>query len=502
MKLRQLRRRHPEYDGETIQTYGDLFRGGRDFHKNVKRYLLQNDVEPQTVYDKRCKASHYLNYCGPIGGYFASLLFSSPMTYISDPVEADQWWAEWKEDVDQLGTDLDSFFHRQFVEALVKKHTFWRVDFPKALGDEPNKAAWQESGAGEAVIVDVPTENIINWRKVEDRYLWLMEYSKLEELIRPGDDEPTTTETWTLWNADGPNQRWRAVYTKANRPKDDDIIPEVDAPKTMLAGIPFVELCMPPELWLMNLLADGQLEHFRQRCALSWSIQRTCYAMPVFTLKDKRKPPANGIGYYIMLGEGETLTYAAPPSAPYDTIQAYNQTLKDELHRVAQQMARGVENNAAAVGRSGMSKQADEHGTEVVLKAFGRLVREAVERTMNLIAEGRGGDVKWSISGMDAYRLADAKTIADTALVSDAIKVPSPTYRREMMKRVAYSQLPDLDQETKQAIAEEIEAGVNAEDLYPEPPPMVPIPPDEEDENQPPNEGEAPAKGKPQGNDK
>ena len=186
--------------------------------------------------------------------------------------------------------------------------------------------------------------------------------------------------------------------------------------------------------------------------------------------------PAQGAGYYLKMGVDEKVDYAAPPSAPFDTIQQYTQQLKDELHRVAQQMARGVENNAAAVGRSGQSKQSDEHGTEVVLKAYGRIVREAVERTMNLIAEGRGMSEKWSIGGMDAYRLADAKTIADTALVSDAIRVPSTTYRKEMLKRVAYSQLPDLDQCTKQLIADEIDEGVNAEDMMPEPPAMPMIP--------------------------
>ena len=53
--------------------------------------------------------------------------------------------------------------------------------------------------------------------------------------------------------------------------------------------------------------------------------------------------------------------------------------LKDEIYRVAQQMALGVENNAASVGRSAESKEVDSSSTETCLKAYASPVREAAE---------------------------------------------------------------------------------------------------------------------------
>ena len=43
-------------------------------------YLLQNDLEPPEVFKRRCKSAHYLNYCGPIAGYFAARLLESRPT--------------------------------------------------------------------------------------------------------------------------------------------------------------------------------------------------------------------------------------------------------------------------------------------------------------------------------------------------------------------------------------------------------------------------------------
>lgn len=489
MKLKHVERKHPDYNGETLQAYSDLFAGGSDFHKNISNYLLKNDVEAEAAYRRRCKSAHYVNYSAPIAGYFASLLFSSPMTFDSEPSATDSFWDDLKEDVDGLGTDLDSFFHRQLVEAMIKGRTFWRVNFPQAGAPAANLAEFQASGAGNAVLVDVPTESIINWRMVDDRFLWLIEHDCRKELITIGDDEPTITETWTEWTAEGPNRRWQAVYTKDTKPRPEDTIPEIEPPQTPLSGIPFASLKLPPELWLMNLIADSQLESFRQRNALSWAIQRSCYAMPILNLTDRRKPPAMGSGYFLTLGKDETASYLAPPAQSFDVVSGYVATLKDEIHRIAQQMARGVENNAAAIGRSGLSKQTDNSNTEIILKAYGRLMREAIERTLNLIAEGRGESTVWSVGGMDSFEVEDAGVIAESTLTVQKIGIPSQTFDREMYKRAALSFLADADEPTKQAIADEIEAA-KEEELKP-PPVINPLAPVAKAGDEAKNEGEA-----------
>src|SRR6185295_614718 len=100
-------------------------------------------------------------------------------------------------------------------------------------------------------------------------------------------------------------------------------------------------------------------------------------------------------------------------------------TLKDEIYRVATQMARGVDNNAAAIGRSGLSKQADASATERVLAAYGELVCEALEDTYQTISAARNDGLTISVKGMDAYDLADSATLIANAATTQTLGIPS-----------------------------------------------------------------------------
>jgi hypothetical protein len=66
------------------------------------------------------------------------------------------------------------------------------------------------------------------------------------------------------------------------------------------------------------------------------------------------------------------------------------QKLVEEIHRVADQMAAGISNNAAAIGRSGDSKEADMMATAVVLAALGDRVRKPILDVLDLVARARG----------------------------------------------------------------------------------------------------------------
>jgi hypothetical protein len=475
MKLRQLRRTHAEYDRATLDLHGDLFAGGAQFHRNVSKYLPQGDVEPHAVYKKRCAVAHYVGYVAPIVNFFASWLFTCPLTFkADDDASIDQvaqdFYSEFKEDADGLGTDLDTFLRDRFVQAAKDRCTYWRVEVPEQPTAEMHRAEWESTGLGRATIVPVNASALTNWKR-DDRgaWEWVVEYSREESLREFTDDECKITETWTLWSADGEHRRWRAEYSKSKPPTEAQEIAEIPAPPTLVPGIPLVELSLPPDLWIVNLLASGQLEHFRKMAALSWSIDRTCYAMPFFFVKNKKSPPVMGRGYYGIMGLDEKVEWPTPPAAPFATVQDYAARLKDELHRITHQMQAAVDNTAAATTRSAESKQEDGRATEIVLSAFGSRVREAVERTFMLIAATRDDDVEWSVGGMDDYQLPDAKGLAESALATDPLRIPSVTFRRELLTRVALAQLPDVDEETRTKIRNEIKAGVNAEDMYPDP---------------------------------
>lgn len=475
MKYALLQRVHDDVDLKTLRTYQDLFEGGATFRKRVADYLPRHDVEPLAVYKRRCAQAHYLNYCASIANFFASALFTCPPVLKSDPAEVDVFWTDFASDVDGAGTDLDAFLRDMVVRALVGRRSYLRVVFPEPSVTPSSLAEQDAAGLRRARLCPVPTENVRHWKRSDDgSFQWVMEYDRREELEDFADPAPRITETWTQWFADGEARRWQLVRAATDRITADTDVPEAEAPPNPCGAIPLVELAMPAELWLLNHLADPALEHFRKRNALSWSIDRTCYAMPWFFLEDARKPPTMGAGYHGILGVKEKIEWPAPPSAPYEVIGNYARELVQELHRVAQQMALGVDNNASAIGRSGDSKAADHESTETVLKAYGKQMREPLERALDLIAAGRGEDIVWSVGGMDVFDLADASTLTEMAVASDPLRIPSATYRRELFKSLAHAQLPHVDDETRKKIDGEIDAGVNAEDMQPVPPPGTP----------------------------
>lgn len=488
MKLLELKRTSAEYDAEAMLRAQDLFEGGERFRKNVKAYLPQHDVEPLAVYRKRCESAHYVNHAGSIGGYLASFLFSKPLQFDGGN---EAFWGEFKEDCDGLGTDLDNFMRLRFIEALQKQRAYIGLEFKAPSAPVASLADFKAQGLDRASLRAIPTENIIAWQKdARGRYVWMRECS-METSIETTGADPVTTLTFTEWRQDGKHRRWETSYNAKTPPSDSSDIPEVEAPFDPSGSIPIVSLELPADLWLMGHLGSPQLAYFRLYAALLWAYQRSCYTMPVFYLEDQKKPPVMGTGYYLMLGKDEKAEWIAPPVGPYDSIKASLDGLKDEIYRVSQTMGRGVNNNAAAVGRSGESKQADDRATEIVIDAYAELVKEAATYVVNLIAKVASEEAP-VVHGMTDYVVIDVKATMEAAMLVKEMGIPSVTFHQRMMEQTVAAFLPKLDEETRQKIVKEIEAGVTPESIDPmNQPGMQPIQP--LDKNTPPGGAEAEA---------
>ena len=267
-------------------------------------------------------------------------------------------------------------------------------------------------------------------------------------------------EEWTLFATDAPPRRWRLVADPTRPvPAADAEVPEVpidDLPRT--PGVPHVLLNLPPELWVVNLVADAQLELLRKRCALSWAIDRVCFAMLVLYTAAKKPVGAMGAGYFMQLTREDRLEYPAPPSTPFDVIGVYIASLKDEMYRVVTQMAAGVDNNAAAIGRSGESKLADGASTEIVLRALGLIVRDALERSFELGAQLLGTPADFRLGGLDTFQVTSARELFELASGIETLGSRSPTLERELQLRLARRALPDASAETLAAIEKELSA--------------------------------------------
>jgi hypothetical protein len=270
-------------------------------------------------------------------------------------------------------------------------------------------------------------------------------------------------ETWEVYDATTV-ETFQISYKKGQRPPPETDVGSVGKRGHGAKRVPLVTLKVSEGLWIGGRVFAPQLEHFRLSCALTWAIRRTCYAMPILKCRDSDNPPTMGTGYYLRMAIDESFEWAAPPDGPFGVIAAQVDQQRDEIYRITHQLALSVDGSTTAVGRSGESKEADSLATRVMLLAYGSDVREAVEETFEIVSDGRGDtDTVFGVEGLDDFETAAPMALVETAAQADLLNVPSPTFKKELMTRVAFALVPDVDQQTRETIKKEIAEGVEAE---------------------------------------
>ncbi len=467
MLLKLLDTRRPDVDHDQLGDYWALYHGGSCFRERLTRFIPIRPDEPEKVYNHRRAIAHYLNYAGPIVNYFLAFVFSDGLEITSKP-EPNAWYTDQFEgDCDGLGMDLHVMLRERFTRAAIERRSWILVDFPSDDGDEPaNRAEWEQRKLGDAYLCPLNECDVVDWEVDERGELeWAIVKQRDTRRRSPTLGRDTVTDTWTIW---GRLEwvRFAISYDKGRPPQSTDDIPETArGPVATMGRVPLVRIELPETLWMMNTLASPQIEQLRARNALSYSLQRTCYAMRnYFVHEAPGQAETTGPAYGHVYGVDEKVEWDAPPADAFAPVAEYAATLKDELYRVANQMALGVDNNAAAVGRSGDSKAQDSAATIVVVKAFAHEVREAAKRVYDLVAQGRGDAVVWDVAGLDSYVESDLGSLAEASAVIEGLNVPSPTFRRLMAKRIAFSALSDASPADRKTIGEEIDRNITDED--------------------------------------
>lgn len=462
---RQLNQRHPSSDCHAIKRKRALYAGnGPEFKECLPSLLPQRTAEPNQRYELRKAEAHYLNYLGPIIDFFTSMLFSTRCAVeVSGPdgpsVNPPEFYGEFFADCDQAGTKLDELFKAQLTSAMVDGFSWVRVHAPEPMVVE-SRADFEQFGLGECWIEPVESMNVLDWEDAGKGLEWAVVHSKTQARMGLAADRDTITETWEFLTPDFV-ETYAVNYKKGEPPSDEQEIPRKSVAPHGFGSVPLVCLDLPIGLHVAARLETPQVAHFRLSNAQSWSLSQTCYAMPVFKLRDRKSPPTMGAGYGLVIGAEESMEWAAPPGAHFAALANEIKAHKDEIFRVAQQMALGVENNAAAVGRSAESKAQDAQSTRVVLLAYARIVKETIIRVYDMIARERGEDLTFEVQGLDDFAAADIGALLEAMkAIEDGGGIPSAEFHSQLKYRAAEGLLPDLPLESKLKIRAEIRDGV------------------------------------------
>ena len=466
MKYKDLKATNPALDIEHLLDLVALYKGGKEFRARITRFLPQNEYEQSTRYTLRQQQAPYRSYVGPIIDKFAaSLIASPPNAQVVDEAgsqsDPEEFWLAWRDNVDGNGTNLSEFTREQITDALMKKRAMWVVQLNSDGGPTPESMLeYKERGLGKIALKELETQDVLDWEcDATGALLWLMH----REVSCPRADPRTSSrnkviETYTLYDRET-TEVFTVEYEKDKPPPEDSEI--VGVPTTHgLGQLPIVVFALPDGLWVAERVQDAQVEHFRLNAALSWAIKTTCYAMPVFKTVDN-KPPVFGTGKGIQLDILDEIDWFAPPIQHLAVIAEKISTEKDEIYRVVHQMADGVNNNAGTAGRSAASKQIDSASLRVIMQSYSTIARDAIQRTYELAAALRGDKaVKWDISGLDEYAEIDLVALLEAASMTSGLGIPSETFQVHQFWLIVDSMLPNIDEDTRSKIHEEILAGI------------------------------------------
>lgn len=513
------------YDEKVWHELDDLYHGGYQMLENASRYLPQQLGETAERYKERLRLVAYIGYFGGIVDYYASALFSRQLV-VAPAVDADdsgtpgelpseEVYSDFSRDADLKGRSVNDVLKCAFATALVKQKGLVAIDFPSTDGIEiANLADEERLGVGRPYAYGLPPEELIDWeydeivrRRVEigdgrevefefGRFSFAVLRRMVSRRASPEEMRGKPAEEFKVWRKGADGRATWELYRAAPRgpndgPQDPDAeVPLVDEGVTSFREIPIVEIRMPANLWIGNVVGPLNLEHYQRRSGLVSNQQKSLFEMPVAFLgseiggvgmempAERAQNPARADDPkaqfekrgWMVLGQKDRLESFSPNGSVYTIVEQQLDKLVDEIHRVTHRMAASVSSTSTALGRSGASKAADLEETVIVLKAYGAIAKDAALRVYDTISDARGEDVHWTAHGLDNFEAYDRALLLQEALQLDAIAIPSRTFVVENKVRTALALLPGMSPETQAKIRAEISKATPAEVLTGMPP--------------------------------
>jgi hypothetical protein len=499
VKYGTLKQRNPAYTAERWEELGDLYVGGYALVDKASRYMPKFLGESRERYRERLSAASYLAYMGQIADYFIANLFSQELTLTQAadakdpttpgaPASDDGFWSAFAHDADLRGTSFVKLLRQVLTTALIKGKGLVVADLPTPAEAAESLADEEASGATRGYAFEAAPEELIDWEP-DDRggFAWAILSRQIIRRASPEGTRDRIVEEFKVWTVDGERVTWELFRTASYRPnqppKDEDDVPRAGGGTTTFKRIPILELTVPAGLWVGNKLGVLAREHFQRRSALNAAENKSLFAIPYVKLGPEVTAPGAAMPAevqqnpnrgrdprgefnrrgYVVLGKDDGIGFAEPAGTAYELVDKQLEKLVDEMFRVVHQMASSVSATKQALARAAASKAEDRRATEIVLAAYGALVRDFAKRIYDCLSAARGESVVWTAHGLDKFELDDRDSILKEALALDAIAIPSTTFRQTYKTKIALALVGNVPPETQDVIREEIERGVEQE---------------------------------------
>lgn len=449
-----------------------LYKGGELMRKHMRRFLVQGTKEITGVYENRLKNATYNNLLASIVVWYVSKLYETPLTFSFRQEQEDEagpagntqgpaaakkvtapktpktppFYANLQNNCDRAGTPIEKFFETLTADALVYSDAYFLIDLPR-LSTEPLSLAEQESlGALDAYFVRFDPSSVINWSKDEfGSYEWVTL-------------KTTQEKKDSFLGATNKIQRW-AIYDRTTFGIYEAVTPpgkETKVANLILTGnhaladqqqVPLMNICADDRLALGFRCVMPLINYLNTENKYSWALDLINNPIPVFmdgdgdTKFDTGQTVAPYAG--LTVPKGGSATYLEPQGKAWQASENRLAALKDQIFSSCHLLAQAKTSKGSDY-QSGLSKEIMMSPAVDVCNILGSLMTTAIQNALELVSAIRGDNVSPSVMGMN---FADDMSgeVASLVLELQSINVPSPTFMKEMHKKLIHTCIPDMD---------------------------------------------------------
>jgi hypothetical protein len=460
MKYGTLQQKNECYDEDRIKNLKALYAGGKAYEERVGNFITPSASDPPYVVNLKQQLAKncHTNHLSCVINFTAGFLFEHPILVSPEDknVKAPEYYKCFAEDVDGKGTDLNSFIQTAFTNALHQKRAGWRIVTPTVDSDEymPLTKSTSDSLMESIKLEGFDSEELLDWKFAENGVLEWVKIRKVSQYhSSPFDENLTTHEIYLIYDKSN-LYRFDVKWINNFSPTP---LTEVPAPEVYEHGfteVPVILLDIPTGQFLGDQLYAPQIRNIRAEIANQWMLAKTSFAQPVF--KCEKSDTAENMfksKTAIVLGAGDSAEFLEPDSTAMPNVLEAVNSSRDDIYRIGNMNFSNVENKSFA-WRSASSKMIDKATGMTMIKNYGTLVREAIEKTYQFISDARNDKIEWAAEGFEKIATTDPGEMLAVAKELPNVYL-QPTALREYTIRFANVLIPDLSEEARKRVEEE-----------------------------------------------
>ena len=364
--------------------------GTQYFRENAALFLPIEPKEDEAAWRRRVSHGVMSPFTVRIAEQAAGLILRKPIQLEAEneDEELDPYWAEFQQNVDGFGTDLDSYARRLLMSSILYGHACTLVDYPSTEA-APNLAEERLQGLRPYFVL-YDAKSILGWRRDEASPIAPITMIRLNEYVSQplgefGDQmvrqirvlEP---DRWRVYRMNGQSDAdgWSVVEEGTN---SLGIIPLTTTYSNKLAEF----ISKPPLL----SIADLNILHAQRQADLQHSLHVA--ALPILTLKGF-DDGGNEIGLSansaILLPVEGDASYVEPASSAFQAQQDFITQLEQQMSNLGISTLFGQK----ATAETAESKRLSRTDSDSMLSIISQDLEEMLQQCFDVAAAYVGMD--------------------------------------------------------------------------------------------------------------